>query len=255
MRRIDIILLAVTGLAVGLARAQESDVVVLRAPKPPAVLLKDNVARIRVDIAKESVRHPYAAALKIAIQQALKSDFVFSDSKPDAILTVGIASFVAPTGRESVETRVCKDLRSFGGRPDRCVTNASSFWLRTIKDYNQQAKYWNAAGSLVLNVKLVDQKNSIEDTFTPAYRLDKKVITAVDGKLLGKRISSTNAELLSTLIEGAANAVKGQYAFGFEERSVALPVEKELDLGNGYATAGDRKAAAASYRSMPRSTT
>jgi tetratricopeptide (TPR) repeat protein len=247
MKQIHCVSLAVVGLALGLARAQEPDVVVLRAPKPPAVLLKDNVARIRVDLAKDSVRHAYAPALKIAVEQALKSDFVLSDSKPDAILTVGIASFVAPAGRESVETRQCKDLRSFGGRPDRCVTNSDSFWLRTIKDYNQQVKYWHAAGALSLNVKLVDQKNSIEDNFSPTYRLDMKVITSVDGKPLGKKVLATNAELLNTLLEGAAHAVKGQYAFGFEERSVALPVEKELDLGNGYATAGDWKAAAASW--------
>jgi hypothetical protein len=245
MKRIYRASLAVLVFSIHPARAQ--DVVVLRAPKPPAVLLKDNVARIRVDIAKESLRHPYAAALKSAIEQALKSDFVLSESKPDAILTVGITNVVAPAGRGAIETRKCKDLRSFGGRPDRCVTNADSFWLRTLKDYDQRVEYWHAAGTLNLHVKLVDQKNSIEDSFNPAYRLETKIITAVDGKPLSKKVLASNAELLNTMLEGAAHAIKGQYAFGFDERSVALPLAKELDLGNGYAIAGDWKAAAASW--------
>jgi tetratricopeptide (TPR) repeat protein len=52
---------------------------------------------------------------------------------------------------------------------------------------------------------------------------------------------------MDTLLEGAAHMIKGQYAFGFDERSVTLTTVKELDLGNGYAAAGDWKAAKESW--------
>src|SRR5947208_11676293 len=107
MKSIQLVLLLFT---LATLRAQEPDVVVLKAPKPPAVLLKDNVARIRIDMAPDSARHPFAPRLKSAIEQSLKSDFVLSDSRPDAILTVGILNFEAPVGRETVEVRQCMEL-------------------------------------------------------------------------------------------------------------------------------------------------
>jgi hypothetical protein len=232
------------------ARAQEPDIVVLKAPKPPAVLLKDNVARIRVDMAPDSARHPFAVRLKSAIEQALQSDFVLSESKPDAIITVGISAFENPVGRETVEVRKCKDLRSLGGRPDRCVTDqgggAISILTRGVQDYMQRVQYWQASGSLSLRVKLVDQKNSIEDNFNPTFRNNTKFIVAVDGRPLGRK-TQTNSELLEAMLDGAAHTIKGQYAFGFDERSVPLTTQKDLDLGNGYAVAGDWKAAMDSW--------
>ena len=157
-------------------------------------------------------------------------------------------------GRETVETRKCMDLRSFGGRPDRCVAAQSGgkgpiSIIRSavpVNEYMQRVQYWQTSGSLGLRVKLADQKNSVEDSFNPTFRMGARFIAAFDVKSLGRK-TQNNSELLQTLLEGAAHLIKGQYAFGFDERSVTLTTQKELDLGNGYAVAGDWKAAKESW--------
>ncbi len=211
MKWIHLVFLAVS-FSFAAALAQEPDVIVLKAPKPPAFVLKDNVARMRVDMAPDSARYPFAAQLKSVIEQSLRSDFVLSDSKPDAIVTVGIVSFEPPVGRETVETRKCMDLRSFGGRPDRCVAAQSGgkgpiSIIRSavpVNEYMQRVQYWQTSGSLGLRVKLADQKELRRGWISiRPFEWAQGFIAAVERRKSLGRKTQNNSELLRSLLEGA----------------------------------------------------
>ncbi len=202
--------------------------------RPPDAMLRGKSISIT---GREAANFKDRAALELAIEQALSSEFTPAKGAADLNLNFAVL------GYEPVSAKTYSQIESrnvvVGKKTTKNIFTGKPMQVDDYQMRNVSVEYWEARGQVSLQVTVRDSSGTVLDAFTPTSQFQQKV------ELSENRVAKTNRGTLPTpqeleggLIGKVAADIQKRYTKINETLEVPLAVDHELRVGDGLAGGG-----------------
>ncbi|MEX2264240.1 MAG: hypothetical protein WD696_19960 [Bryobacteraceae bacterium] len=195
------------------------------------------------------------AVLKLAVDQALSSEFTPAASGADLTLTVAVSNYVPVVAKQAAVTEnrnvvVGKKplTNPFTGKP--VLRNGKPVLVDDSQPRPVAVQYWEARGEIALQISVEDSSGArLDSSFSPRSEYSNRVETAVNRVASKHETLPTAEELQALLIRQISAGVQKRYTKSRKSIEVRLAIDDPLRAGNALAASGQWNEALAAWSS------